>query len=156
MERWLAELGLEATGSAERDGVSSWDLELDGRVRARVRITLIFDAALGVVCWVHYAPPLADSLRRVYRQMLRWNDEFPFVKFSLAVDDRPVLSHEIPAPVLDADRIGLAIGRLLTICDLLYPESKAWVDRIGKAEAGAGEAGVKLLERYAAELGELA
>ena len=155
VEGWLRELGLAATDSVEREGVHSWDLVLDGRVRRGVRMTLIFDESVGLVCWVHYAPPLADGLRKVYRQMLRWNDELPFVKFALADDDRPVLSDEVPRASLSGDAIGMTVARLLAVCDLLYPESAGWVDRIAKAGALDELAGPGLLERYAGRLGEL-
>lgn len=155
IEQWLAALGLEPASSAERDGVHSWDLTLDGRKRNGVRMTLILDASVGLVCWVHYAPPLADSLRKIYGQMLRWNDELPFVKFALGTDDRPVLSDEVASAELDRDTIGLTLARLLAVCDLLYAESAHWVDRIARAQPVAGPAGVGLLDRYAAQLGEL-
>jgi hypothetical protein len=155
IDRWLAELGLAATAAGDRDGLSSWDLLLDGRRRAQVRVTLIHERALGAVAWVHYAPPLADNLRKVFRQMLHWNDELPFVKFSLADEDRPMLNAEIAPAALDRDTLGLALARLLAVCDLLYAESASWVDRLGKpAVAGSGD-GVRLLERYRAELAEL-
>ena len=68
---------------------------------------------MGVVVWVHYAPPLADSLRKRYHQMLSWNDELPFVKFAVADDDRPTLSAEVAAAALTRDALGLAIAREL-------------------------------------------
>ena len=39
VEAWLGELGLEPTERADRESVTSWDLVLDGRRRARLRIT---------------------------------------------------------------------------------------------------------------------
>ena len=156
IEAWLSELGLTPAERNEREGLASWDLVLDGRLRMGVPITLILAPATGLVCWVHYAPPLADSLRRVYRQLLRWNDELPFVKFALADDDRPVLSDEVPTQFLTRDSVGLTVARLLAVCDLLYAESAKWVDRIKKQDGEAGEAGVRLLGRYEAELAELA
>ena len=81
---------------ADREGVSSWDLVLDGRSRADLRITLILDPSLALLCWAHFAPPIGDAFRKSYRQFLRWNDEYPFLKFSLAEDERPVLAVEIP------------------------------------------------------------
>ena len=152
---WLIELGLEPVESAEREGISSWDLLLDGRKRLAVRFTVIHQAALGAVVWVHYAPPLADNLRKTYRQLLRWNDELPFVKFAVADEERPMLSAEIAAPVLSRDALGLAIARLLAVCDLLYDESATWVDRLGKPQATGANTGPRLLDRYARELGEL-
>jgi hypothetical protein len=155
IDGWLAELGLAPIDSVEREGVHAWDLLLDGRLRNGVRLTLILDPALALVAWVHFAPPLTDSLRKVYRQLLRWNDELPLVKFALADDDRPVLSAEVAVERLDRDALGLTIARLLAVCDLLYPETAAWAERIARPDAGAGPAGGQLLERYATRLGEL-
>ena len=60
---WLEALGVAPVGSAEREGVSSWDLVLDGRRRFDVRITVILDPAVALVTWVHLAPPITDSFR---------------------------------------------------------------------------------------------
>jgi hypothetical protein len=144
---------------AQREGATSWDLLLDGRRRRRVRLTLILDPQLALVGWVHYAPPLADSFRKTYRQLLRWNDELPFAKFAISDDERPALTAELAVADVDRDGVGLLIARLLAICDLLYAESVAWVDRIKlprpPAAAKPDRAGVALLERYAAQLREL-
>jgi hypothetical protein len=168
MEEWLAELGLVPVERAEREGVSSWDVVLDGRVRRDVRLTLIHDPTVGVVGWVHYAPPLSDRLRKSYRQLLRWNDELPFAKFAISEDERPVLTAEIPADQLGIDSLGLMVARLLAICDLLYEESAQWLDRGDRRPralaadapvAGSGGArpdGAALLDRFADRLGELA
>src|ERR671931_1461922 len=96
VEHWLANLGLTPLERADRDGVTAWDLELDGRRRFGLPVTLILDPGVGLVCWAHYAPPIGDGFRRSYRKLLRWNDELPFVKFSIAEDERPVLAVEIP------------------------------------------------------------
>jgi hypothetical protein len=121
-----------------------------------VRITLILAPGLALLAWVHYAPPLSDSIRKTYRQMLLWNDELPLVKFALGDEERPVLTAELPIEQLDRDGLGLTVARLLAVCDLLFEESKAWVDRVkGVSRQPAGPAGVQLLERYAEALGEL-
>ena len=121
-------------------------------------MTVILDPATAAVVWVHLAPPIADSFRVSYRKLLRWNDEFPFVKFALTDDDRPVLTVEIPVDRLDRDELGLAIARVLAICDLLLEETARWAwiggripDWSGRASRQAG-----LFGRYAARLGELA
>jgi len=158
LDRWLAALGLVPVDSGEREGIASRDLVLDGRVRMDIRVTLILDPSEGLHCWVHYAPPINDSFRVSYRKLLRWNDEIPFVKFAVAEDDRPVLLAEVPAALLAEATLGRALARLVTVCDLLYPASLVWL------HPGARRAPkpphpprhLALLDRYAAELGELA
>lgn len=157
VDRWLAELELEPIDRGERDGVSSWDLRLDAQRRADIRLTIILEPSSVVLLWVHFAPPLNDSFRVSYRQFLRWNDELPFVKFTLSADDRPMLTSELVIDGLDRDRLGVAIGRLLAVCDLTVDRSVAWLfpgrktpppmDRPSRQAA--------LFERYADDLAEL-
>ncbi len=157
VEGWLDELGLKPTERVDRDGVIAWDLELDGRRRFDVRVTVILDPGLGLISWVHFAPPIGDGLRKSYRTLLRWNDEFPFVKFSLAEDGRPTLSTEIPLRILDRDELGVALARSLAICDALLPESAGWL-WIGGRMPDQGERrprNAALFERYADRLPEL-
>jgi hypothetical protein len=94
-----------------------------------------------------------------YRQLLRWNDELPFVKFSIGEDERPLLVAEIPVAVASRDALGLAIARQLAVSDRLLDDSVAWLkgggwptDLVAGTAAGPGTA---LLGRYAADLGEL-
>ena len=158
IETWLTSLGLEAIEIIEREGATSWDLRLDGHRRFDVRVTVILDPATGAFVWVPLAPPLNDNLRKSYKRLLRWNDEFPFVKFGLASDDRPVVTAEIPADRLTEDELGLAIARLLVVCDLVLEEIADWIwigghipdwsDRVSRQ--------VGLFTRYGDRLGELA
>ena len=158
VERWLDELGLVPLARADRDGVTSWDLRLDGRRRFDLPITLILDPSLGLICWVHFAPPIGDAYRKSFRKLLRWNDEFPFAKFSLAEDDRPVLASEIPLRSMDRDELGLAIARSLLIADQLLEESASWLWIGGRIPDPAGRVGrdEALIVRFADQLGELA
>ena len=157
VERWLDELGLAPIATADRDGVTSWDLRLDGRRRFDVPVTLILDPSLGLICWVHFAPPIGDAFRKSYRKLLRWNDEFPFVKFSLAEDDRPVLATELPLRTVDRDELGVAIARSLLIADQLLEESAGWLWIGGRIPDTAGRVsrGEQLIARYADRLPEL-
>ena len=157
VERWLDDLGLEAQARADRNGVTSWDLRLDGRRRFDVPVTLILDPALALICWVHFAPPIADAFRKSYRKLLRWNDEYPFVKFSLAEDERPVLATELPVETVDREELGLAIARSLAIADELLEESAGWLWIGGRIpdQAGRVSRGAPLLARFADQLGEL-
>jgi hypothetical protein len=122
-----------------------------------VPVTVILDPATGLFVWLHMAPPMGDGLRKSYRKLLRWNDEFPFVKFGLSADDRPIATVEIPPGRLDRDALGLAIVRLLAICDLLLEETAAWIWIGGRAPDTGSRVGrqADLFERYAGQLGEL-
>jgi hypothetical protein len=145
---------------AERDGVTSWDLVLDGRRRRRLRMTLILDPHLGLVAWVHFAPPLLDNFRRTYRQLLRWNDEFPFAKFAISEDDRPILVSELAVGRLDRDALGVLLARLLQTADVVHDDAQRLVPELRRASEAAAAlppepTGAALLDRYEAELGEL-
>jgi hypothetical protein len=157
LDGWLAELGVTPLERSEREGVVSWDMLLDGRRRRGIRVTLILDPHVALVGWVHYAPPLADTFRKSYRQFLRWNDELPFVKFALSEDERPVLSAEVPAKDVDRDTAGLMLARLVGVCDLLLDESVRWLWPGAKAPPAVDGSGANaaLLDRYAVELAEL-
>src|SRR5512135_2803254 len=156
VEAWLAELGLAPDPRVEREGAASWDLVLDGRRRFDVPVTVILDPAVALIVWVHFAPPIGDQFRKSYRRLLRWNDEFPFVKFAVAEDERPVLTAELALAGLDRDALGLALARALAICDQLLEESAGWL-WIGGRIPPAGDRvsrQVGLFTRYADRLTE--
>ena len=157
VERWLDELGLRPDARSDREGVTSWDLRLDGRRRFDVPVTLILDPLVALIVWVHFAPPIADAYRKSYRKLLHWNDEFPFAKFSLAEDDRPVLATELPLRTADRDELGLAIARSLLIADQLLEESAGWLWIGGRIpdQSGRVSRGADLIARYADRLPEL-
>ena len=157
VEGWLSELGLTPSARADREGVISWDLVLDGRRRFDLRVTVILDPATAVICWAHYAPPISDMFRKSYRKLLRWNDEFPFAKFSVGEDERPLLAVELPIEAADGDALGLAIARILTIADRLLDESKDWIWLGGRMpDPGARtSANAAFLDRFAPRLREL-
>lgn len=158
VEAWLTGLGISPGPRSERDGVIAWDLVLDGRRRRGLPVTLILDPALGLIAWAHLAPPLGDGLRRSYRALLRWNDEFPLAKFSVTDDGRPILAVELPARWLDEDELGLALARVALIADRLFEETRGWLWIGGRVPDGYGTAPGRseaLIERYAARLTEL-
>ncbi|HEX5825615.1 MAG TPA: YbjN domain-containing protein, partial [Candidatus Limnocylindrales bacterium] len=97
------------------------------------------------------------AFRRSYRKLLRWNDEYPFVKFSVAEDERPVLASEIPIGAADRDELGLALARALAVADRLLEESAGWLwigGRIPDVSARTSR-GAHLIQRYRDRLGEL-
>ena len=157
IEGWLSELGLVPGERTDRDGIAAWDLVLDGRRRFDIPVTVILDPSLACIVWVHYAPPLTDGFRRSYRKLLRWNDEFPFAKFAVAADERPVLTAELPIDQVDRDELGLTLARLLAICDQLAEESAKWIWLDGKVPPAGDRVSrqVGLFARYADRLAEL-
>jgi hypothetical protein len=158
VEGWLRELGVEPGAKVERDGIVALDLVLDGRTRRDLRITLILDPTIGAIVWAHLAPPLLDGLRKSYRTLLRWNDEFPLVKFSIADDGRPTAAVELPMRWLDADELGLALARVAGVADRLFEETRGWVWIGGRVPDGYAERPIRnpvLLDRFADRLGEL-
>ncbi len=163
VEAWLSELRLEPLERAGREGISSWDLVIDGRRRARLRITVILDPGLALICWAHYAPPINDNFRVSYRRLLRWNDELPFVKFSVGEDERPLLVVEIPPETASRDVLGLALARLVAVADRCLDETIGWLKAGGWSTAGPAARpegavlppGEGLLVRYESELAEL-
>ncbi len=157
VERWFVDLGLEPVERADRDGIVSWDLVLDGRRRFDLRVTVILDPSLALICWAHFAPPINDMFRKSYRKLLRWNDEFPFAKFSVGEDERPLLAVELPLAVAYADTLGIALTRIVGIADRLLDETKGWLWIGGRMPDQAGRVarnGV-LLDRFAERLPEI-
>lgn len=157
VEEWFAELRLMPAERADREGIASWDLVLDGRRRFDLRVTVILDPALAIICWAQYAPPINDMFRKSYRKLLRWNDEFPFAKFSVSEDERPLLAVEVPIETASAEELGLALARILGIADRLLEESKHWIWIGGRIpdEEGRTSRNRALLDRFAARLPEL-
>ncbi len=64
-----------------------------------------------------------------------------------------MLTAEVPAADLDRDAVGRALARLVAVCDLLHEESSGF---LGDWAAPKPIAPSPLLERYAAEVAELA
>ena len=157
VERWFADLGLEPVERADREGITSWDLVLDGRRRFDLRVTVILDPSLAVIVWAHYAPPLNDMFRKSYRKLLRWNDEFPFAKFSVGEDEQLALAVELPVADVDGERLGRALARVVGIADRLFDDSVDWLWLGGRVpdQSGRTTRNEPLLTRYSADLAEL-
>lgn len=158
VERWLLDLGLEPGLRAEREGVAAWDLTLDGATRRELRVTVILDPSLGAIVWAHLAPPILDAFRKTYRTLLQWNDAFPFAKFSLADDGRPILEVEIPTRWLDESELGLALARVTAVADRVFDGCREWLWIGGRVPAGYADRPRRseiLRARFADQLGEL-
>jgi hypothetical protein len=55
--------------------------------------------------------------------MLRANFDYPFVKFAMTDDDRPMLMTELPTAALDRDELGRGLVRLTVVADRLLEET---------------------------------
>ena len=95
--------------------------------------------------------------RKSYRKLLRWNDEFPFAKFCVSEDERPLLAVEVPIADADADRWASRSPGSSAIADQLLDESKDWIWIGGRMpdQSGRTPRNPAFLARYAGRLPEL-
>jgi hypothetical protein len=130
-------------GSGDANGPAfSRDVVLDGTRRFDLRVTVAWVAGVGGSLWAYYGPEAMEVPKRVYHRMLRANFEYPFVKFAVTEDDRPMLMTELPPAALDRDELGRGLVRLLTVADRLLEETAGavadrsilpdWSDRVGR------------------------
>ena len=125
IDRWLAELDLEVVDAAgqARDGAFTRDVVVDGDRRFDLRITVAWVTGVGVSLWAYYGLEAMEIPKRIYARMLRANFDYPFVKFAMTDDDRPMLMTELPASALDRDELGRGIVRLAVVADRLLEET---------------------------------
>jgi len=130
-------------GSGDADDPAfSRDVVLDGARRFDLRVTVAWVAGVGGSLWAYYGPEAMEAPKRVYHRMLRANFDYPFVKFAMAEDDRPMLMTELPSAALDRDELGRGLVRLATVADRLLEETSGavadrgilpdWSDRVGR------------------------
>jgi hypothetical protein len=125
IDRWLGELGLEVVaGTGEAGGPAlSRDVVVDGRRRFDLRVTVAWVAGVGCSLWAYYGLEAMEIPKRVYARMLRANFDYPYVKFALTDDDRPMLMTELPTAALDRDELGRGLVRLAIVADRLLDET---------------------------------
>ena len=156
IDRWLGELGLEVVASsADANGLAlSRDVVVDGRRRYDLRVTVAWVAGVGCSLWAYYGFEGMEIPKRVYARMLRANFDYPYIKFALTDDDRPMLMTELPTAALDRDELGRAFARLAIVADRLLDETAVavadrgllpdWSERTSRNPA--------LLDAYASEV----
>jgi hypothetical protein len=156
LDRWIDELGLEVVASVgdARGRAVSRDVVLDGRRRFDLRVTIAWVAGIGCSLWAYYGFEAMEIPKRVYARMLRANFDYPYVKFALTDDDRPMLMTELPTAALDRDELGRGLVRLAIVGDRLLDETAAAVADRGQLPDWSGRTSRNgpLLEAYAAEV----
>ena len=125
IDRWLAELGVEVVGAsgASDDPAMSRDVLLDGLRRYDLRTTIAWVSGVGASLWAYYGLEAMEIPKRIYARMLRANFDYPFVKFAMTDDDRPMLMTELPTAALDRDELGRGLVRLTVVADRLLEET---------------------------------
>jgi hypothetical protein len=135
---------VEVVGGSGAPGAPAFsrDVVLDGERRFDLRITVAWVAGVGCSLWAYYGPEAMEFPKRVHVRMLRANFDYPFVKFAMTDDDRPMLMTELPSAALDRDEIGRGLVRLTTVADRLLEETAGavadhavlpdWSGRVGR------------------------
>lgn len=130
------------------------DLMLDGERRFDLRTTVAWVEGVGLSVWAYYGLEAMEVPKRVFYSMLRANYEYPFVKFALTDDDRPMLVAELPAAGLDRDALGRALTAITVVADRLLEETASAVADRGELPDWTGRAArnPELLRTYRAEV----
>lgn len=125
IDGWLRELGLEVVGATgdSHDAAFSRDVVVDGERRFDLRITVAWVSGVGCSLWAYYGLEEMEIPKRIYARMLRANFDYPFVKFAMTDDDRPMLMTELPAAALDRNELGRGLVRLAVVADRLLEET---------------------------------
>ena len=125
LDRWLAELGVEVVGASggANDLAVTRDVVVDGHRRFDLRVTVAWVAGVGVSLWAYYGLEAMEVPRRIYVRMLRANFDYPFVKFAMTDDDRPMLMTEWPTAAVDRDELARGLVRLSVVADRLLEET---------------------------------
>lgn len=141
-------------GGSAADPAFSRDLLLDGTRRFDLRATVAWVDGVGLSAWAYYGDEEMEVPKRVYARMLRANYEYPFVKFALTDDDRPMLMTELPPDGLDRAALARTLVRLTVVADRLLEETAPAVADRGHLPDWSGRTprNDALLRVYRAEL----
>ena len=156
IDGWLEALGLEVVAAAGTAGDPAFtrDIVVDGDRRLDLRVTVAWVNGVGCSLWAYYGLEAMEIPKRTYARMLHANFDYPFVKFAMTDDDRPMLMTELPPAALDRDELGRGITRLAVVADRLLEETaSAIADRgILPDWTGRQPRNRALLDAYRAEV----
>jgi hypothetical protein len=136
------------------DGAFSRDVVLDGERRFDLRVTVAWVTGLGLSVWAYYGPEAMEIPKRTFVRMLRASFDYPFVKFAMTDDDRPMLMTEIPPAAASRDELGRGLARVVVVSDRLLEETANAVADHGRLPDWDGRVGRNpaLLEAYRADV----
>jgi hypothetical protein len=144
IDRWLEELGIEVVAASGRPGDAAYsrDVVLDGERRYDLRVTIAWVGGMGLSLWAYYGLEAMEIPKKVFLRMLRANFDYPFAKFAMTDDDRPMLMTELPAAAVDRDSLARGLVRLTVVADRLLEATATavsdrgllpdWSDRISR------------------------
>jgi hypothetical protein len=143
LDAWLAELGVEVVGASgtPTDAAFTRDVVLDGERRFDLRVTVAWVTGIGLSLWAYYGLETMEIPKKVFHRMLRANFDYPFVKFALTDDDRPMLMSELPGSSADLDALARGLVRLTVVADRLLEETAAAVADRGLVPDWSGRTG---------------
>lgn len=132
----------------------SRDVILDGERRYDLRVTVAWVAGLGLSLWAYYGPEAMEIPKRTFLRMLRASSDYPFVKFAMTDDDRPMLMTEIPPAAASRDELGRGLARIVIVADRLLEETANAVADHGRLPDWSGRTGRNpgLLAAYRADV----
>jgi hypothetical protein len=132
----------------------SRDVILDGERRFDLRVTIAWAAGMGLHVWGFYGPDGMELPRRTLLRLLSANAEYPFLKFAVTDEDRPMLIAEVPPDAVSLDELGRALTRLAVVSDRLLEETAPAIAERGNLPDWAGRVGRNpgLLGRFRAEV----
>lgn len=125
LDDWLRELGVEvvASSGSSSDAALARDVILDGERRFDLRATIAWVADVGCSVWAYYGLEAMEIPKRTFHRMLRASFDYPFVKFALTDDDRPMLVAEMPPAATTRDELARALVRIVVVADRLLDET---------------------------------
>ena len=139
---------------APGESALSRDVILDGERRFDLRVTVAWVAGLGLSVWAYYGPEAMEIPKRTYLRMLRASFDYPYIKFAMTDDDRPMLMTEIPSAAANREELGRGLVRMVVSADRLLEETANAVADHGRLPDWSGRIGRNpaLLAAYRGEV----
>jgi hypothetical protein len=123
---------------AAGDEALTRDVILDGVRRFDLRVTVAWVAGVGLSLWAYYGQEAMEIPKRTFLRMLRAGFDYPFVKFAMTDDDRPMLMTELPPRAATRDELGRGLARLTVVADRLLEETAQAVTDQGRLPDWSG------------------